>query len=138
MSEITQLSEKIDKIDAKLDRFIDAVEKRFDGVDKRLDGVDKRLDGVDKRLDDHDAHFVNIEKRLDDMQDYMKTEFQMVRVEIASEIRRTQEPILKRLDNLEHIARQNWNVPELSDRLTAVEHEVAKHTLQLKALTSAQ
>lgn len=82
--------------------------------------------------------FDGLEKRFDEMQEYMEDEFYMVRVEIQSESDKTRKMIKdldSRVENLESVAKERWNVNDYIARLEAVETVTTKHSGQIKRNT---
>lgn len=132
MQNIIQLTDKVDSIEKKCDRL----EARFDNLEARFDSLETKFDRLDSKLDKFidavDKRFEQVDKRFDDVD----MEFKMLRIEVMTEFDRRLKPIETSISHLQSIAAANWNVPEQSDRLDAVEHVVKKHTDQINLLNS--
>lgn len=139
MQNIIQLSDKVDNLENKVDRVdtkVDKLETRFDNLEARFDNLETRFDNLETKFDRLDSKldkFIDaVDKRFDDVD----MEFKMLRIEVMTEFDRRLKPIETSISHLQSIAAANWNVPEQSARLDAVEHVVKKHTDQINLLNS--
>ncbi len=130
----------VKRIEEALDPKFGAIGRKFDDVDKRLDEVNKRFDEVDKRFDEVDKRFDGVETRLDGVESRLENvemEIKAIRVEADTESRSIRGMIQKldnRIEKLETIAKEKWNIPEIGYHLDAVDIVIKKHTDQIRAL----
>lgn len=120
MSELERLEQKIVSLFEENNRSMD---KRFKSIDDRFDAIDNRFDAIDNRLED------------------IEIDIKAIRVEMETESKRIQDAMhkdIQRLDervhDLELLAKEKWNVPELKDRTDVLEHVVSKHSGQIQVL----
>lgn len=133
MSEISEFRDEMREILLGMDKRFDSMDKRMDSMDTRFDAIDKRLDSVDNRLN-------SIDKRLDSMEKENIENTQAICDLICENDKKYCERfdrIEKRLDNVESICQERWIVPDIVNRLDAVEKVVTKHTEQINSLLPA-
>ena len=109
----TKVLEKLDKMEKHSAEFEEKVLAKFDEIDKRFEGIDKKFEGKFKELD----------KKIEN-----NTDMIMNHLYVMS---KTMTGMDDRLRNVESIVSQRWNLPEVSERVNALEYEVAKHTDRL-------
>ena len=111
MSELERLEQKI----------VSLFEENNRSMDKRFKSIDDRFDAIDNRLED------------------IEVDIKAIRVEMETESKRIQNAMHKdiqkldaRVHDLELLAKEKRNVPELKDRTDVLEHVVSKHSGQIQ------
>ena len=107
-----------------LSRF-DKLDERLDRVDERLAGVDERLDGIDERLDGIDEKLSKMDKKIDANHDEVMT--------LCRQLDQTDRMILGKVNELdqrmqcvESVLKERWDIPNMKIRLDVVENKVSK------------
>ena len=147
MSVKETMDSRMERIESKIDRLTEIVEghdKRFDAIDRRLEAGDKKFKSIDQRFkeidqkfDAIDQKFDRIDQRFDDLENKMELEFKAVRIEMQCESNR----ICNRIDgldsrvhNLEIMAEEKWDVPDLKDHIKMVDRVIQKHSDQISVI----
>ncbi|MCR5302186.1 MAG: hypothetical protein K6E49_07065 [Lachnospiraceae bacterium] len=120
MSELEKLEQKIVSLFEENDRSMD---QRFKSIDDRFKSIDDRFKSIDDRLEDIeiDIKAIGVE---------METESKRIQDAMHNEIQKLGE----RVHNLEVLAHEKWDVPELKDRMYVLEHVVSTHSDQIQVL----
>jgi len=138
-NKVDALDKKVDVLDQRfdaVDKKLDAVDKKFDSLDQRFDAVDKKFDAVDKKFDaldkKVDAVDKKVDKRVDELANATKIQFEKVREDI------------KKLgegyeQGLKQIARQIKSLgKEWSDKWTPHDMAIKDHGKRISALEQRQ
>ena len=111
---------------SEISEFRDEMREILLGMDKRFDSMDNRLDSMDKRFDSMEKENIENTQTICDLicENDKKYCERFDRIE-------------KRLDNVESICQERWIVPDIVNRLDAVEKVITKHTEQINSLLPA-
>ncbi len=119
--------------------FENKVISLFEQLNKAIEDLSIRMDRMEQRLDSIDQRFDELEKKIDDLRADMNDEFKAVRTKMEHEsgaIRDLIRRIDNRLQNVESICSQRWNIPDISDRLSVVENVVRRHSGQISLINN--
>ena len=141
---MSNFEEKVISLFAQTNKAIDDLSGRVDDLSGRMDGLSGRMDDLSGRMEEgfksHDQRFELLESKLDKLHEDMNDEFCAVRVEMAHEsksIRDVVNGVDSRVQNLESVCSRRWDIPDISDRLSAVEIVVPKHSGQINRINKA-
>ena len=134
---LTEIVEGHDKRFDAIDRRLEAGDKKFKSIDQRFKEIDQKFDAIDQKFDAIDQKFDRIDQRFDDLENKMELEFKAVRIEMQCESNR----ICNRIDgldsrvhNLEIMAEEKWDVPDLKDHIKMVDRVIQKHSDQISVI----
>ncbi|MBQ7581566.1 MAG: hypothetical protein IJU25_01970, partial [Lachnospiraceae bacterium] len=108
---------KFDQLDKKFEAKFDQLDKKFEA---KFDQLDKKFEAKFNQLDQ------KIESKTDLLMNYI---FEVNKT--AQDTKKNVISMDKRLQNVESIVKQRWNIPKLADQVDAIGYEVGKHTERL-------
>lgn len=85
----------------------------------KLDAIDQRFEKLEAKVDEHH------DDTMQTLRDYEEN---------FRDITRKIDALDSRVQNVESIVSMRWDIPKLSDRIDALDHEVGKHTIRLNKL----
>jgi peptidoglycan hydrolase CwlO-like protein len=132
---LTLTNKRLDDVNLHLadqSRRIDDINKRIDDINKRIDDINKRIDDINKRIDDTNERIDDTNERIDGTNnriDDTNKRIDSVREELTGMILE----INKRLDRLYEVIVRRDEHSQLSDRVAAVERDLAEIRQRLAA-----
>lgn len=107
---------------------------KFKEIDERFEQIDKRFEQIDKRFEEQEQkfelRFIELDKKIESKTD-MLMQYIYENYQLTMQIRDKVNEMDERLQNVETIVKQRWQIPELSDKVDVLYYEVEKHTERL-------
>lgn len=107
---------------------------KFKEIDERFEQIDKRFEQIDKRFEEQEQkfelRFIELDKKIESKTN-MLMQYIYENYQLTMQIRDKVNEMDERLQNVETIVKQRWQIPELSDKVDVLYYEVEKHTERL-------
>lgn len=122
------------EFETKVLSVLEQIYLKFDEIDKRFKQIDKRFEQIDKRFEEQEQkfelRFIELDKKIESKTD-MLMQYIYENYQLTMQIRDKVNEMDERLQNVETIVKQRWQIPELSDKVDVLYYEVEKHTERL-------
>ncbi|MCR5221484.1 MAG: hypothetical protein K6D90_01280 [Lachnospiraceae bacterium] len=115
------------EFETKVLSVLEQIYLKFDEIDKRFEQIDKRFEEQEQKFE---LKFIELDKKIESRTD-MLMQYIYENHQLSMQILNKVNEMDERLQNVETIVKQRWQIPELSDKVDVLYYEVEKHTERL-------